>query len=464
MYRFSKEQVLDPAFLTKLVRKFKGRELERYHRAQKYYEAGNDIRDRRMSALRSNNKIAHAFARYMTNMATAYFIGKPVKYTARDAGLKAALDRILTANYIDAVNFDASKEASKKGIGFLLMYVDEGTRLRIKKMDAEDIIPVFSGTLGEYLECAVRLAEDHDIDGKLLYQHAYVYDDTYIYHYRRDNAAADYEELMEDRQEHLLGDVPVICILNNEEMMGDYEAFYDLIDAYDRAQSNSANDADYFSDAYMAIVGAGGGLEDALSGEDPDGSTAAENLRENKLLFLDEKGQAYFIEKNINDAASENYKDRLFKDLFFLSQIPALTDENFSGNLSGVAIRYKLIGLEELAIMKENCFRPAQHKMLKMITAWINLVQNRDYDPDSIEQRYERNFINNDTETIDNAGKLEGIVSKETQLSVLPRDIVADAAKELERMRTERMADEGLPYAGGEGHRWRMMDIGGNGT
>lgn len=206
------------------------------------------------------------------------------------------------------------------------------------------------------------------------------------------------------------------------------------------------NDADYFSDAYMAIVGAGGGLEDALSGEDPDGSTAAKNLRENKLLFLDEKGQAYFIEKNTNDAAAENYKNRLFKDLFFLSQVPALTDENFSGNLSGVAIRYKLIGLEELAIMKENCFRPAQHKMLKMITAWINLMQNKDYDPESIRQQYERNFIDNDTETVDNAGKLEGIVSKETQLSMLPQDIVGNAAEELERIRREAMEDEQLPY------------------
>ena len=96
--------------------------------------------------------------------------------------------------------------------------------------------------------------------------------------------------------------------------------------------------------------------------------------------------------------------------------------------------------------MMENCFRPAQHKMLKMITAWINLMQNKDYDPESIRQQYERNFIDNDTETVDNAGKLEGIVSKETQLSMLPQDIVGNAAEELERIRREAMEDEQLPY------------------
>lgn len=448
MYKFNKEQVLAPDFLTKLIRKFKSREQKKYHKAQRYYKSENDIHKRKTSDLKNNNKIAHGFARYMTNMATSYFIGKPIRYVTPDKEHQEALEKILKANYIDAVNFEVSKEASKKGIGFLILYINDQSQLRIKKFDADEIIPVFSDVLDEYLECAIRLAEDWDIDGKLVHQHAYVYDDTYIYHYQRSDTTSDYKEVIEDRQEHMLDDVPVICILNNGEGMGDYEPCYDLIDAYDRAQSNSANDDDYFSDAYLAIVGAGGGLEDALcsDGEEEASDKEAKNLRENKLLFLDENGQAYFIQKNTNDTAAENYKNRLFRDLFFLSQIPSLTDENFSGNLTGVAIRYKLTGLEELAIMKENGFRPAQHKMLKMITAYINMIQDKHYDPNSIEQKYERNFVDNDTEAIDNAAKLENIVSKETQISTLPQKIVSNALEELERMRREQMENEQLPY------------------
>ena len=44
------------------------------------------------------------------------------------------------------------------------------------------------------------------------------------------------------------------------------------------------------------------------------------------------------------------------------------------------------------------------------------------------------------------AGKLEGIVSRETQLSTLPQNIVGNAAEELERIRREAMDDEQLPY------------------
>lgn len=449
MYKFGKEQVLKPEFLTKLVKKFKNRERRRYRKAQRYYGVENDIRKRSLPDFKVNNKIAHGFARYITNMATAYFIGKPIRYISNEEGLQAALDEIVKANNLHALNFDVSKEASKKGIGFLLLYINEEAQLRIKKIDADDMIPVFSASLGEYLECAVLLAEDFNIDGKLACEHAYVYDDTWIYHYRREDRTRDFEEDKSDRRAHMLGDVPVICILNNEDAVGDYETCYDIIDAYDRAQSNTSNDVDYFSDAYMAIVGASGGLEDALTGEDDgeaDENAAAQNFRKNKLLLLDDKGQAYFIEKNTNDTATENYKNRLFRDLFFLAQVPALTDESFAGNLTGVAIRYKLTGLEELAIMKENGFRPAQNKMLKLITAFINLQQNKSYEMNLIEQKYERNFVDNDTEIIENACRLENVVSRETQLSILPQKIVSDVGKELEQMAREEAEREQFPY------------------
>lgn len=446
MYKFSIEQVKDPVILTKLVKKFKAKERRRFNKAQRYYEVKNDIYARKMSDLKENNKIAHGFARYITNMATAYFIGKPVRYSVDDEAYQKALDDVLNKNYINMLNFEVSKEASKKGIGFLLIYINEEGKLKIKKCDAEEIIPVFSMSLGEYLECAVRLSEEYDIDGKFLKEGADIYDKERIYHYERTNRAADFEFVSDEP--HLLSDVPAIVIKNNEEMIGDYEPQYSIIDGYDKGQSNTGNDVDYFADSYLALVGAGGGLESIGSEEpDEDGNRAAKNLKEHKLLFLDEGGQAFFIEKNPNDTATENYKNRLFKDLFFLSQVPALTDENFSGNLTGVAIRYKLTGLEELAIMKENNFQAAQHKMIKLITDYLNTIQNKEYDPEQVTQKYTRNFIDNESEIISNVTQLENVVSKETQLNMLPQTIVDNAQEELDRMEAERIREEKLPLA-----------------
>ena len=161
---------------------------------------------------------------------------------------------------------------------------------------------------------------------------------------------------------------------------------------------------------------------------------------------MDEKGQAYWLTKNVNDAAGENYKDRIYKDIFFLSQVPALSDESFAGNLTGVAIKYKLIGLEELAIMKQNSFEAAQKKLVKLVTEYINLRYNKNFDPEIVQQKYERNFIANEAEMITNARNLENIVSRDTQLQMLPANIVPDSRKELEKIQKEMMESERLPY------------------
>ena len=79
MYKFSKEQVLDPEFLTKLVTRFKKEYLPRFRKDQKCYEVKMEILKRRMTDGKPNNKLAHGFCRYITNMATSYFAGKPIR-------------------------------------------------------------------------------------------------------------------------------------------------------------------------------------------------------------------------------------------------------------------------------------------------------------------------------------------------------------------------------------------------
>ena len=147
----------------------------------------------------------------------------------------------------------------------------------------------------------------------------------------------------------------------------------------------------------------------------------------------------------MNDTANENYKARLYRDIFFLSQVPALTDESFSGNLSGIAIKYKMTGLEELAIMKENKMQAAQTKMLRIITDFLNTKMNKNWDPDTVEQKYDRNFVENVSDVITDVRNLEGIVSRETQIDMLPMSIVADTSAELLRQIREAIDAENLP-------------------
>lgn len=434
MYKFEMNQVLDEKFLTRLVEKFRAQEIRYYDMLDRYYAVQNDkIRFRSMKSGKPNNKLYHGFARYISNMATSYFAGKPVEYVIEDNAYKEALNDYLDDQY----NFDyeISKAASKKGISYELLYVNEASELKTKMYEAQDIIPVYSSRMDEFLNGFIRMSEKRDLDGTLLMDYADVYDKTTIYHFARRTKAGMYE--LTGWEPHYLDDVPLIVYWNCEEVTGDYECVLSLIDAYDRAQANTANDMDYFTDAYLVVVGAAGGFVDE-NGQDITPDQAERNLRNNRIMYLDEKGDAKFLIKQTDDAASENYKNRIFRDLFFTCQVPPMTDESFAGDLSGIAIRYKLIGLEQLAIMKENKMRLAKQKKIKMITDWINFKKSTHFDASTVKQKYTRNFIDNVSEMIENVGKLEGIVSHETQLDMLPNDVVNDSAAELERIRKEK--------------------------
>lgn len=442
MYKFKTEQVQEPEFLTKLVDMFLATKAKKYKKLEEYYRNKNKILNRTMESGKPNNKLAHSFCRYITNMATSYFLGKPIQYNGKDEAYLEALNQVYRKNYINSLNFELAKEASKKGISFELMFIDENGKLEEQKLSAEEVIPIYSPVLGEFLECAIRIWSDYDIEGTMVKQSAELITKSDIITYVREMEGATFR--LVDARTHYFSDVPVIVIWNNEEQMGDYEPVIPSVDAYDKAMSDTANDSENFADAYLCVVGAGAGLEEAAEGDDEEAERAANRLRQNRMMFLDEKGQAYWLTKNVNDSSQEHYKDRLKNDIFFLSQVPALSDESFAGNLTGIAIKYKLIGLEELTIMKENRFEAALRKRDKLVTEYLNLTMNQKWDVSEIEHKFERNFIENEGDLIEQASKLEDIVSRRTQLKRLPSSVVDDIDDELEQIYEEKLKDEGF--------------------
>lgn len=440
MFYFDMDEVIDEDFITKIVNKFNLEMVGHYQMLDRYYEVKNDgIAKRFMKGKKPDNKLFHGFARYITNMATSYFVGRPIEYLIEDEEYKKELLPYLD----DAYNFDyeISKEASKKGIAYELLYITEKSELRSRQYGAEEIIPIYSASPDEFLNGFIKLSAIYNLDGYLKKERAAVYDKTDIYDFERSTGNGRFS--LVDIRKHYLNDVPLIVYWNTQEMNSDYEGVISLIDAYDRAESNTANDMDYFTDAYLLIKGAEGGLVDE-DGEDILLSDSDEALKNKRIMYLDEKGDAKFLEKDGDNSSIEEFKNRVFKDIFFVSQVPALTDESFAGDLSGIAIKYKLIGLEQLAIMKENRMRLAKAKKISMITDWINWKKSKNYDASTVKQKYTRNFTENVSEIIDNVTKLTGVVSKRTQLDMLPKEIIADTNKELETIDEELKESEGL--------------------
>ena len=60
---------------------------------------------------------------------------------------------------------------------------------------------------------------------------------------------------MDEPKIHGFEGVPAVEFVENEERMGIFESALPMIDAYNKAISEKANDVDYFADAYLKILG-----------------------------------------------------------------------------------------------------------------------------------------------------------------------------------------------------------------
>lgn len=412
---------------------------DRYKLLEQYFYNETAIQGRRPSDPdKPNNRISHALARYITKIATAYFMGYGVRYETKQKKYKKELDELLDANMTKIKHFEEAKEMSKSGISFELLYINPEGKLKTQFYAAGEMIPVFGQTPGSFLTMALRPYRLESIDNRSPTEdYVDIYTSRYIYIYKKVGGGS-WRQL--EQFSHNFSDVPVIVRFNNTEIKGDFEDIIPQIDAYDKAQSDTSNDLDYFTDAYLVMEG----LDDLVS-EDEDGNelapdASARMMKQNRMIYLPSGCKAGFITKDDNDATSENHKKRVFKDTFFLSQVPNLTDEEFAGNLSGVAIKYKLFGLEELSIEKETYFTSSELKKVRLVTEYINARGNTHYDWKTVALKFDRSAVANTYEIAQIMNLLRDILSDETLIGMFPE--VKDAAAELMRKLKEQAARE----------------------
>ncbi|MPM96714.1 hypothetical protein SDC9_143879 [bioreactor metagenome] len=125
-----------------------------------------------------------------------------------------------------------------------------------------------------------------------------------------------------------------------------------------------------------------------------------------------------------------------------MALVPNLTDESFAGNLSGVATKYKLFGLEQLATEKEKYFTSAELKKLRLMTEYLNILHGTSFDWRMLELEFDRSSIANLYEIAQIINLLRGLLSDETLIGMWPE--IKNAADELERRLKEQARAENI--------------------
>lgn len=427
-----------PLNVAKVIGRFKACELPRLNKLWDYYDNQHAIGQRVLDSNKPNNKLAHGYCKYITDTITGYFMGINVKYSSDNEEYLTAYSEVIEDNFEPDENFELAKKASIYGYAVEIVYQNEDAQTRCKRVDPCEMVLIFGSRLDSYLIAAIRFYTVKQLDDTLT-EYADVYMPNEIISYSRRDSGAAFAEM--GREPHYYGEVPVVVYTNNEEMCGDFEQVVELVDAYDKSQSDSANDFEYFTDAYLVMQGYSG-IEDS---DDPkEQAEAYSNLRQNRLMFMDKEGKAYFLTKEINDKATENFKNRLNADIHKFGMVPDLSDKEFAGDLSGIAIRFKILPLEQKVMIKENKFRTALAKRREMITQMINIKQGTAYDYREISEDFTRNLPQNVKEDTETILMLDGVVSKRTLLELLPQ--IDNVDQELDRLAKEQAEDDLSQY------------------
>lgn len=430
MFKLNVNEPLTEQLITKMINYHRGTVVPRLQKLDRYYLGDNDINMRQMQdPTKPNNKLANPFGSYITDTLTGYFIGEPVTYNSLDEAALQTLTMIYEYNDEQDENMELAKSCSIYGVAFELLYVDNDGIVRFKQLDTKECIPVYDDSIEEELLYLIRYYKNFDLITETSTLTVEIYSREDIKVYKGDEFANSLNLI--NQTEHYFKLCPVVIYKNNNEETGDYEKVISLIDAYDKLESDSLNDFEYFVDAYLVLHGMNAEAEDIKA------------MKENRVILMDADTSAEWLIKDANDGQQENMKNRIEQDIHKFSKCPDLSDDSFSSNASGVAIKYKMLGTENLISIKERKFKKGLQRRIELI-GYIESIKNNNIDFRSFSITFTRNLPTNDTEIADVVNKLDGIVSKETLLSVIP--FVTNIKDEIERLEKEKEANPFYDY------------------
>lgn len=434
-----------PKLLKKIIDEFeplKQRMINRYER-YKASEKGVPIFTREFKGDgnkdKVNNKLNNDFFSEIIDTKIGYMFGLPISYSL-DHDDEEVLKRIqdfLKANHTEDADAETGKFASICGYGARLLYHDKDGEEKVMNIKPYEAIFLTNLSIAEP-KYAIRCYPVKVIDGddfKDGYKVEF-YNGTQIIEY----TGEDLDKLKEtNRITNLYKGVPLIGFPNNEELQGDVDKAIALIEGYDRALSDVNSEIEQFRLAYMIFKGV-----------DIDDDTI-EKLKQTGALDVGENGEASFLTKDLNDNILEHHLDRLEKNICRFTKHVNLSDESFGGNLTGVAIRYKLLALETKSGTLEMKFTKSLRQQFKLLFDAWNLRSNKEeLDYLCMTFQFTRNLPANLSDEADVQSKLQGLISEETRLSML--SVVPDPKAELQKMKEEEVdsIDLDTVHRGGE--------------
>lgn len=392
-----------------------------YQHNLKMYEGNHDILHNVKRAFGPDNRLVANLPHYIVDTYNGFFTGIPPKITLEDKASNAMLQQWNDENSFQDKLSEISKQADIYGRSLAFVYQDEDSNTRIAFSSPATSFMIYDDTVARQPLAFVRYWKDNDEQQVGMVYYA-------------DKIVPFVNSKFAEEKPNLYGLVPAVEFYGNEERQGVFDNVKTLIDELDRVLSQKANQVEYFDNAYLKVLGVN--LD-----QDGDGKPDAD-LIGNQMIYSPDADAANadveFISKPDGDNMQEHIIDRLVSMIYQISMVANLNDEAFAGNSSGVALQYKLLPMRNMAANKERKFTQALRNLYRIVFSAGAVLPDSQKDAwRDLDFDFKRNLPEDLSNDASIAQQLQGLVSHETLLKILP--FVDDPKAELKRIKDEKI-------------------------
>lgn len=433
MFYLNRDTELTPELLQKMLNRFRVNVEPKLHRYKNYYDGIQAILNKSYSD--ETKPCSHTVVNYCKNIVDSYcgYLATPGFISYQSEQDIEDIMNILRYNDYQSEDADFLLDALVYGTAAELMYLDNAGQTRFRLINPTQCFGVYDDSLTGDLMYFVRMYSVSEWDESDLYN-VDVYSDFDVKHYRM-NGHNGYLEFVSE-EPHYFSQCPAnIFALPDEKSI--FDCIISLQDAVNELLSSEIDDYSAFCDAYLTLMGVDADRDDI------------QMMKENRVLVLPEGATAQWLTKSANDAQVENILKRIHDSIYRIAQCPDFSSETFVGGVSsGVAIKYRLTGMENKAGSIEGKMKKALQRRIEIICGIASLKLGEEVFRD-IDIEFKRNIPEDITSTINLINTLKGTVSDATLLSQLP--FIDDVNAELEAVQNQKAANMELYSFGAPG-------------
>ena len=426
MFYINKETVLDTKLLAKMISRFRLNVEPKLQEYKNYYDGVQAILRKAYSD--PSKPCNKTVINYCKNIVDSYcgYLATPgcISYHS-ETDIEDIMD-ILRYNDYQAQDASFLLDALVYGTACELMYIDADSKTRFRLINPTQCFGVYDDSLSSDLLYFIRIYKVNEWDDSDIYN-VDVYSNTDIKHYSMAGINGGLTFISEEP--HYFGQCPAnIFVLPDEKSI--FDCIMSLQDTSNELLSAEVDDYSAFCDAYLT-----------LEGVDADSEDIAQ-MKENRVLILPVGAKASWLTKSANDAQVENILKRIHDSIYRIAQCPDFSSESFVGGVSsGVAIRYRLTGMETRAGKIEAEMKKALQRRIEVICGVVSLSLGEEVFRD-INIQFKRNIPEDEASIANLVNSLKGTVSDATLLSLLP--FVTDVNAELEAVNEQKQTNMSL--------------------